>query len=73
LTVPQNNTGSSATTWTGNGSYYIYFIPQVNNNYSTTTGMIYTGNGTTPLKYNINDSEITLSFGTFKQYNVWKN
>jgi hypothetical protein len=68
LTVPQNNTGSSQTKWTGNGSYYIYFIPQVNNNYSTTTGRIYFGDGQSPQKYNINEAVITIPYSAFQQY-----
>jgi hypothetical protein len=73
LTVPQDNTGISETKWTGNGNYYIYFMPRVNNSYSTVYGRIYMGDGTTPLKYAINESEITLSYSSFKTYNVWKD
>jgi hypothetical protein len=72
LTVPTNNNSSSQTKWTGNGSYYIYFMPQVSNNYSTTNGIIYVGSGQQPQKYNINDTVTTLSYNDFKQYNVWK-
>jgi hypothetical protein len=75
LTVPSSdgNTISSETKWTGNGSYYIYFMPKGANGYSTVDGMIYVGSGTTAQKYNINKAVITLSYNDFKQYNVWKN
>ncbi|MDR2095278.1 MAG: hypothetical protein LBP76_07145 [Treponema sp.] len=72
LSVPTNNTVSSQTKWTGNGSYYIYFMPQVNNSYSTANGMIYVGSGQSPKKYNINEAVITVSYSEFKKYNVWK-
>jgi hypothetical protein len=73
LTVPSNNTGTSQTKWTGNGTYYILFIPQVDNGYSTRNGRIYVGNDAVPLTYDINESVVTLSYGLFKQYNVWKD
>jgi hypothetical protein len=73
LSVPTDNTRSSQTKWTGNGSYYIYFIPQVDNSYSTTNGRIYVGSGQVPQKYNINEAVITVSYTEFKEYNVWKD
>ncbi|MDR1201974.1 MAG: hypothetical protein LBL58_10155 [Tannerellaceae bacterium] len=68
LSVPHNNLSTSQTKWTGNGSYYIYFMSNVYGSYYPHDGMIYVGNGQEPQKYNINESVITIPYSAFMQY-----
>jgi hypothetical protein len=72
LAVPQDNQGVSSTKWTGNGSYYIYFMTDIDGAYMPYYAMIYVGNGQEPQKYNINEAVITIPYSAFKQYDVRK-
>ena len=67
-TLEDNNITPSTTNWTGNGTYYIYFLP----NNSSVNAKIYTGGGTEPVLYDINQAITTLDFSKFKANNLYR-
>jgi hypothetical protein len=68
-----NSYSSTSPDWTGNGTYYIYFLPGTSTSISTLNAKIYTGDGTEPVLVNINQAEVTLDFSKFKLKNLYRS
>jgi hypothetical protein len=67
LTVPNNNTYVSSNPWTGNGDYYVYIAPVVNNQIQGNDALIFANGGSTPAKAAFNAALTTLDFGDFEE------
>ena len=68
LVVPENNTWNSGPPWLGSGDYYVLVVPIVNQGYQRAGAMVYTGDGTAPVKVTINKAITRLSFNDFRSW-----
>jgi hypothetical protein len=66
LVVPNDNTWNGGSTWIGNGNYFVYLVPVSNQTAHWDNALVYTGEGTMPVKVTFNKAITKLSYNAFR-------